>query len=259
MKLRQLMGEKLNMSQMADRHGKVSATTSIKVIPNVVLKLNAKRALVAFGYKKNTSPSIKGILKGLKDLSPKVLKELELGNEELKKGDQVKIGDVFRKGDLVDVTGVSKGKGFAGGVKRHGFRGGPKTHGQSDRHRAPGSIGSGTTPGRVLKGLRMAGHMGATQVTIQGLEILDIDEEKNLVTIRGAVPGTKTAVVVLTRSIKKKKAYHEPEIPALPVLPKEEIPTQSEDIEGSPKEPIVQVEGDVSSEVVTESGEDTNG
>src|SRR3990167_7672064 len=259
MKLRQIMGEKLNMSQMPDRHGRVSATTILRVSPNVVVKLNAKKALVAFGYRKKLANAIKGIVKGLKDVSPRVLKELELGNEEVKKGEQVKVGDVFRKGDLVDITGISKGKGFAGGVKRHGFAGGPKTHGQSDRHRAPGSIGSGTTPGRVLKGLRMAGHMGVDQVTIQGLEILDIDEENNLVTIRGAVPGSRTGVVTLTRSIKKKKAYHEPEIPALPQLPKEEPSVSDENVESPASQPVAESKEVVPVEAAKENGEDTNG
>lgn len=260
MKLRGFLGEKLNMTQVADRHGRVTAATQIKVGPNTVVKLLEKKALVAYGEKKSVKSSLKGILKGLKNLTPRVLNELELGNDEVKKGEEVKVSEVFRKGDLVDVTGTSKGKGFAGGMKRHGFHGGPKTHGQSDRHRAPGSIGSGTTPGRVIKGLKMAGHMGVDQVTIQGLEILDIDEENSLVTIKGAVPGTKNTVLVLKKSIKKKKAYHEPEIPALPALPKEEKEQAPE--EGSVEQAM---EGSTSAEPATEpassetpSGEETN-
>ena len=100
---------------------------------------------------------------------------------------------MLRQGERVDVVGTRKGKGFAGVMKRHDFRGGPKTHGQSDRWRAPGSIGSGTTPGRVMKGMRMAGHMGDERVTVQNLEIVRIDAERNLIAIRGRDPGAAAA------------------------------------------------------------------
>ena len=101
----------------------------------------------------------------------------------------IKLEEVIKVGDTVAVTGITKGKGFAGGVKRHGFHGGPRTHGQSDRERAPGASGTGTTPGRVLKGKRMAGHLGVTKVTISGLKVMETDPEKSQVTIKGAVPG----------------------------------------------------------------------
>lgn len=222
MKLRSIIGEKLNMSQMPDKHRRMAPVTFIKVVPNTVIKTMARKALLAFGFKKHISKPIKGQFKALKDLSPKGLREVELGSEKVEAGEKIKVGDVFRKGDLVDVTGTSKGKGFAGTVKRHGFAGGPRTHGQSDRLRAPGSIGANMTPGRVLKGLRMAGHMGSDRVTIAGLEIIDIDEEQNLIKLKGAVPGSSGTVLLLERSSKKRKAYHEPEIPSAPVLGKEE-------------------------------------
>jgi large subunit ribosomal protein L3 len=113
---------------------------------------------------------------------------------------------IFAKGEYVDVSGRTKGKGFQGGVKRHGFSGGPKTHGQSDRHRAPGSIGSGTTPGRVFKGTRMAGHMGDVRHTVLNLQVVDIDEENNLLLIRGAVPGGDNGLVTVRRAVKKRNA-----------------------------------------------------
>ena len=113
-------------------------------------------------------------------------------------GDAVKV-DMLRQGERVDVVGTSKGKGFAGVVKRHDFRGGPKTHGQSDRWRAPGSIGSGTTPGRVMKGMRMAGHMGDERVTVQNLEIVRIDAERNLIAIRGAIPGPRGGLIMIKK------------------------------------------------------------
>ena len=104
---------------------------------------------------------------------------------------QVINADAFAEGELVDVTGTSKGRGFQGVVKRHGFRGGPKTHGQSDRLRAPGSIGSSATPGRVFKGLRMAGRMGNERVTVQNLKVLRVDPERNLLLVQGSVPGAE--------------------------------------------------------------------
>ena len=117
----------------------------------------------------------------------------------------VKVGDVvdvslFKEGDMVDVTGVSKGKGFAGVVKRHGFAGGPKTHGQSDRHRHPGSIGSTTSPGRVFKGMRMAGHMGNERVTVRHLEVFEADAERNLLLVKGAVPGSRNGLLLIRKS-----------------------------------------------------------
>ena len=112
---------------------------------------------------------------------------------------------IFKAGDKVDVIGISKGKGFAGGVKRYHFHGGPKTHGQSDRWRAPGSVGSNTTPGRVFKGLRMAGHMGSQRVTASNLTVLQADPARNLILIIGAVPGAANGMVLVQKSRKGKK------------------------------------------------------
>jgi len=106
---------------------------------------------------------------------------------------------LFRVGETVDIIGTSKGKGFQGGVKRHGFSGGPKTHGQSDRHRAPGSIGSGTTPGRVLKGTRMAGHMGNERVTAKKLQVVQADAERNLLLVKGSVPGANGGLLMIRK------------------------------------------------------------
>ena len=110
----------------------------------------------------------------------------------------------FDAGDRVDATGISKGRGFAGGIKRHGFHGGPKTHGQSDRHLAPGSIGAGSTPGKVLKGLRMAGHYGAARITVQNLEVVSTDPARNLIFLKGAVPGPGNSLLYIRSSIKKR-------------------------------------------------------
>ncbi|HTI13902.1 MAG TPA: 50S ribosomal protein L3 [Dictyobacter sp.] len=108
---------------------------------------------------------------------------------------------LFRDGEAVDIVGTSKGKGFQGGVKRHGFRGGPKTHGQSDRHRAPGSIGSGTTPGRVLKGTRMAGQMGNVRVTAKKLQVIQADPERNLLVVKGSVPGANGGLLMIKKHV----------------------------------------------------------
>jgi large subunit ribosomal protein L3 len=125
------------------------------------------------------------------DLPPlRFLREFRVKKSDVEAGDKVTV-DVFGVGEHVDVIGTSKGRGFAGAVKRYGFRGGPKTHGQSDRQRAPGSRGAGTTPGRVFKGSRSPGHMGNARVTSQNLKVVLVDPERNLIGVRGAVPGAR--------------------------------------------------------------------
>lgn len=149
---------------------------------------------LGFGSRRTkvTSKSLQGHLKSTsKDNKfSRYLREVRLDKEpEFKVGDTISVADIFKAGDIVAVTGISKGKGFAGVVKRHGFRGGPRTHGQSDRERAPGSVGQTTTPGRVYKGKRMAGRMGSGQVTIKNLHIISVTPEGE-VEISGQVPGT---------------------------------------------------------------------
>jgi len=139
------------------------------------------------------------------ELGPfKVLREVGLqdgaGSEKIELGSQFDVS-LFKDGESVDVVGTSKGKGFQGGVKRHGFRGGPKTHGQSDRTRAPGSIGSGTTPGRVLKGTRMAGRMGNERVTAKKLQVVQADPERNLLLIKGSVPGANGGLLMIKKHV----------------------------------------------------------
>ncbi len=141
------------------------------------------------------------------ELGPfKVLREV--GLQEGVRPDGLELGakfdtSLFVVGESVDIVGTSKGKGFQGGVKRHGFRGGPKTHGQSDRTRAPGSIGSGTTPGRVLKGTRMAGHMGNERVTVKKLEVIQADPERNLLLVKGSVPGANGGLLMIKKHVKR--------------------------------------------------------
>ncbi|KKU09341.1 MAG: 50S ribosomal protein L3 [Candidatus Woesebacteria bacterium GW2011_GWB1_45_5] len=161
---------------------------------------------IGFGTKriKVTSKSLQGHLKSTsKDNKyPRHLREIRTDKEpEVKVGDEIKVSDIFRPGDVISVTGTSKGKGFAGVVKRHHFRGGPRTHGQSDRERAPGSIGQTTTPGRVYRGKRMAGRMGGERVTVKNLHIITVNPETNEVEISGQIPGS-TGSLVSIRKIK---------------------------------------------------------
>ena len=204
MPLEGLLGRKLGMTQVFDKQGQIHGVTVIEAGPIVVsqLKTAAKDGYeavqVAYGTRKRVNKPARGHLKKLGDF--RLLREFRLlGEGEYSVGDKVGV-ELFDEGDLVDVTGASRGRGFAGGVKRWNFSGGPKTHGQSDRHRAPGSIGSGTTPGRVYKGQKMAGHMGSVQVTSKNLRIIAKDEAKGLLMIAGAVPGATNATVTVRRA-----------------------------------------------------------
>ena len=209
MPLEGLLGRKLGMTQVFDDKGTVHAVTVIEAGPMTVtqVKSPAKDGYdaiqVGYGTRKRSTKAMRGHLGKLGDF--RTLTEFRVrGDGEYAVVDTVNL-DLFSEGDLVDVTGTSIGRGFAGGVKRHGFHGGPKTHGQSDRHRAPGSIGSGTTPGRVYKGQRMAGHMGAIRVTVKNLKIIAKDEGKGLLLIEGAVPGATNGTVRVRHAKKHSK------------------------------------------------------
>ena len=214
--LKAVLGKKLKMTQVFDSHGRSVPVTQVLAAANLVTAVKDseidgyKAVQIGFGNSKKIGKALKGSLKkatSKMDTYPKVLREVAF-DDDVKVGQKVKVEEVFSKGTMVDVVGVSRGKGFAGGVKRWGFHGGPKTHGQSDRHRAPGSIGSGTTPGRVTKGLKMAGHMGFDQVTVQGLEVIAIDIEKEVILIKGSIPGPSGSVVLIKKSQKKKRKMH---------------------------------------------------
>ncbi|MBN1862683.1 MAG: 50S ribosomal protein L3 [Dehalococcoidales bacterium] len=197
-----IIGRKLGMTQIFRDDGKVEAVTALEAGPCSVVQIKtvAKEGYNAvqlgFGEAKRLKSPEKGHLRGLGKF--RYLREFRVDDI----GDiEVKIdASLFQEGDLVDVTGLSKGKGFAGVVKRYGFAGGPKTHGQSDRHRHPGSIGATTSPGRVLKGTRMAGRMGGQRVTVRKLEVLRSDPERNLLLVKGAVPGAKNGLLLITKS-----------------------------------------------------------
>jgi large subunit ribosomal protein L3 len=199
-----IIGKKIGMGQIFADDGKVEALTAIEAGPCVVTQVKTtdkegyNAAQLGFGQSKRLNSPQKGHLKKLGQF--KHLQEFRLADTgDIKIGDKIDVS-LFKEGDLVNITGISKGKGFAGVVKRHHFAGGPKTHGQSDRHRAPGSIGSTTSPGRVLKGMRMAGHMGNSRVTVRHLQVYKADPERNLLLIRGAVPGAKNGLLLIKKA-----------------------------------------------------------
>jgi large subunit ribosomal protein L3 len=199
-----ILGKKIGMTQLYRENLEI-AVTAIEAGPCCVtqVKTAAKdkynAVQIGFGESKKLTKPEKGHLKG--NGSYRYLRELRLDDvKDYQVGQKIDVS-MFKPGDLVQIEGISKGKGFAGGVKRYHFRGGPKTHGQSDRHRAPGSVGSTTTPGRVFKGLRMAGHMGARKVTARNLEVVDIDQAKNIVLLKGAVPGAKGGLLLIEKAV----------------------------------------------------------
>ena len=199
-----IIGRKLGMTQIFKDDGKVEAVTAIEAGPCTVIQVKTKdsegygAAQLGFGEAKRLNSPQRGHLKGLGTF--RHLREFRVNDmKAIEVGQKVDVS-LFKAGDLVDVTGISKGKGFAGVVKRYHFAGGPKTHGQSDRHRAPGSVGAGTSPGRVFKGLRMAGHMGSERVTTRHLEVCEADSERNLLLVRGAVPGARDGLLLIRKS-----------------------------------------------------------
>ena len=205
-----ILGKKVGMTQIFDENGTVVPVTLIEAGPCFVTQ---KKTMDVDGYnaiqlgfgdipEKRLTQPINGHLKRAGVSPVKYLREFRVEDPGVyEEGQQIDVS-VFNVGDKVDVTGTSKGKGFAGVVKRHGFRGGPKTHGQSDRWRAPGSVGAGSTPGRIFKGVRMAGRMGNQRVTVQNLSIALVDPDKNLLGIRGAVPGAKHGLVIISEAVK---------------------------------------------------------
>lgn len=203
-----IIGRKLGMTQVFKGNGEAEAVTAVEAGPCTVIQIKTAEkegynaVQLGFGETKQPNSPQKGHLKGLGQF--RYLREFRVADiEETSVGDRIDV-TLFESGDLVDVTGVSKGKGFAGVVKRYHFAGGPKTHGQSDRHRAPGSIGATTSPGRVFKGQRMAGHMGNERVTARNLEVVSTDADHNLLLLKGAVPGSRNGLLLIRKSRKRK-------------------------------------------------------
>ena len=210
MTLQGMLGKIIGGTQYFHEDGSSDEVTAIQAGPCTVTDI---KSLDRDGYvgsqlgfepiKKSNSP-LKGHLKKSGGQSFRYLREVGCDDEgAVSLGDQVNVG-IFEVGDKVDVTGTSKGRGFQGGVKRYNFRGGPKTHGQSARHRAPGSIGAGSTPGRVIKGMRMAGRMGGDRVTVKNLEVVVSDPDRNLIFVKGSVPGSKESLLLIKKSNRKR-------------------------------------------------------
>jgi len=199
-----LIGRKVGVTQVFQADGTMVAVSVLAIQPNTVTRLRTEdrdgytAVQLGAGERRRLTKPVAGQLKDL----PRVanIREFRLDSaDDYTVGQQITVADVFAEGDLVDVTGVSKGKGFAGTVKRHHFSRGPKTHG-SDNYRKPGSIGPGTTPGRVYKGLRMSGHMGHERVTTKKLRVIRVDSERNLILVKGSVPGAPGALTFVRKA-----------------------------------------------------------
>ncbi len=216
-----IIGKKVGMTQIFDEDGQVIPVTVIQAGPCYVTQIRTEEkdgySAVQLGFeelsaKRNgssrlTKPKLGHLNRnglGLPDL--RYLREFRVRKLDVEEGQRLTIADAFEKGERVDVVGTSKGRGFAGTIKRHGFNRGPKTHGQSDRERAPGSIGATSTPGRVFKGMRMAGRMGGERVTVQNLEVVVVDADRHLLAVRGSVPGAKGGILLIKPSRKTRQA-----------------------------------------------------
>lgn len=202
--LKGLIGRKIGMTQIFEEDGTATPVTLIEAGPCYVSMVKTiesdgySAVQLAFGEVKPKRLT-RGQLGHLKknDLPPvKCIREFRVKNIDVKEGETLS-ADVFEEGDRVDVIGISKGRGFAGVVKRYHFKGGPRTHGQSDRLRGPGSLGAGTTPGRVFKGKRGPGRMGNQRVTSSNLRVILVDKERNLLAVNGSVPGPKRGIVMI--------------------------------------------------------------
>jgi large subunit ribosomal protein L3 len=203
-----LIGRKLGVTQVFQGDGTMVAVSVLAIEPNTVTRLRTTDRdgytavqLGANPARKLTKPEagqLKDLPREARTLA--TIREFRVSDvDAYELGQSVALGDVFSEGDLVDVTGVSKGKGFAGHIKRHNFHRGPQTHG-SDHHRAPGSIGPGTTPGRVYKGVKMAGHMGDERVTVKKLRVVRADTDRNLLLVKGSLPGPRGSLILVKKA-----------------------------------------------------------
>jgi large subunit ribosomal protein L3 len=204
MSLNGLIGRKISMTTFYHEDGTSYPVTVVKLGPCVITQVKTlprdgyEAVQIGFMEVERINKPLSGHLnrsggkyKYLREFSSENLSSLEVG-QEIK-------SDLFNVGDKVKVTGISKGKGFSGAVKRYNFRGGPKTHGQSDRHRAVGSIGAGSSPGRVWKGTRMPGHYGVEQITLSGLRIVNCDPKEDIIYVVGSVPGAKNSLLTIEK------------------------------------------------------------
>ncbi len=232
-----LLGRKVGMIQVFDKQGRMRGATVVEAGPCLITQIKTEetdgyRAVqLGFGSARRANKPMRGHLGRQGDL--RHLREFQVDDPDRHRVGERIGAEIFREGDLVDITGISKGRGFAGGVKRYGFRGGPRTHGQSDRHRAPGAIGAGNTPGRVFKGLRMAGHMGAEQVTVRNLEVLESNAARGMLLIAGAVPGARNGLIKIRYSKKtlQEALARKPEAEETAPAVEEETPPADEEQE----------------------------
>lgn len=209
--LKIMVGKKIGMTQMFDEHGELFGVTVVQAGPCRVVRTRTPEkdgytaVCLGFGEKteKHTDNATKGIFKKLGFTPVKHMKEFRLDKiEGVKEGQVASLAARFAAGEYVDIQGVSKGKGFAGGMKRHNFRGGPASHGASDRERAPGGLASRRSLGRVLPGQRMAGHMGVDTVSMMKLKVVKIIPEQNLMLVNGSVPGANGSMVYIVKTVK---------------------------------------------------------
>lgn len=203
-----IIGKKLGMTQVFDDEGAAVGVTAIEVEPSVIVQVKTKTKegydAIQLGYgrkkQKNITKPLQGHFKKADKGFFRKLKEFKTDDGKYEIGQEI-TADIFKAGDFVDVVGTSKGKGFAGVVKRHGFRGGRATHG-SMFHRAPGSIGASADPSRVFKGTRMGGHLGSVRKTIQNLQIWQVRPDRNLLLLKGSIPGSKNGFVLIKQAKK---------------------------------------------------------
>jgi len=229
-----LLGIKQNMTSTYDSRGRRVGATIVQISPNFVTQINPDSVQLGIGTKKSVKKPQLGHAKKAGIEQPiRWFREVEKGDPStalgtIQPGTEINFTQVFSIGDAVKLSGISKGKGFQGGVRRHGFHGGPKTHGQSDRLRAPGAIGSGTTPGRVYKGKKMAGHMGDKRASIKNLEVVGLDRHKSLLLIKGGIPGAVGGLIMITK-LGRIKGY---------TPPPEEKPEEEPEVNEAPKEEV---------------------
>ncbi len=226
--IRGMLGKKLGMTRIFDKDGNVIPVTVVEAGPCTVLALKDNPAKVMLGFEKVKEQRVRkpqlGFFKKLGVAPVRLMREFESSdNKDYQVGQELK-ADVFKAGDFVDVSGISKGKGFQGGMKRWNWSGGPGGHG-SMHHRRVGSIGASADPSRTFKGTHMPGQMGNERVTVQGLRVMRVDVENNLLLIKGAIPGHTRALVELNRS--QKKAYRSLEEKAAAVIHKRNPMKQS--------------------------------
>jgi large subunit ribosomal protein L3 len=254
-----MLGRKVGMMRLYDGGGRSRGVTVIALGPNFVTQVRTPErdgySAVQLGFpgkRKRINRPLRGHLRtaGLEGRAPALTRLQEFRVDDVsgyQPGQELTV-EQFEPGTFVDVTATSKGKGFQGGVKRHNFAGGPKTHGQSDRHRAPGSIGSGTTPGRVYKGLKMAGHMGSETVSVLNLLVVAVDPSRNLLFVEGSVPGAREGMVTVGSARRKALKDYTPPVIASADVVIDEVETIEE-----PEAEAPVAEAEVTAEATTEA------